>query len=238
MINGSRIFFPLFLSCISCAACFFQQGYLDYFFLFIRNNEPETIDEDDTLEAGSLPNFRSGIHVKLPQRLLFVSTLETRAIFFFFFFFSFPPPIFHPEIPYFFPFPSPVWKRKKITAARFHPSFFFCREVTSFVDRRRVRFRFLFFLFFFSKIYRRETCRFSRQVALAHFSGKKLLYIFFSIVQLINLRGNVLRVIFPISCITNILQYIKKKEGKGIPRIILSHRFHSMQVSKNFSSNY
>lgn len=180
--------------------------------MFIRNNEPETIDEDDTLEAGSLPNFRSGIHVKLPQRLLFVSTLETRAIFFFFFFFSFPPPIFHPEIPYFFPFPSPVWKRKKITAARFHPSFFFCREVTSFVDRRRVRFRFLFFLFFFSKIYRRETCRFSRQVALAHFSGKKLLYIFFSIVQLINLRGNVLRVIFPISCITNILQYIKKKK--------------------------
>lgn len=49
-------------------------------------------------------------------------------------------------------------------------------------------------------------------MALAHFSGKKLLYTFFSIVQLINLRGNVLRVIFPISCITNILQYIKKKK--------------------------
>lgn len=192
--------------------------------MFIRNNEPETIDEDDTLEAGSLPNFRSGIHVKLPQRLLFVSTLETRAIFFFFFFFSFPPPIFHPEIPYFFPFPSPVWKRKKITAARFHPSFFFCREVTNFVDRRRVRFRFLFFFYFSFPRFTDAKLVVSRAKWLSRiFPAKNCYTFFFSIVQLINLRGNVLRVIFPISCITNILQYIKKKkERKGIPRIPFS----------------
>lgn len=68
----------------------FQQRYHDYFFLFIRN-ELETIDEDDTLEVGSLPNFRNGIHVKLPQRLLFDARHSGHIFFFFFFSANFPP---------------------------------------------------------------------------------------------------------------------------------------------------
>lgn len=124
----------------------FQQGYLDYFFLFIRN-ELETIDEDDTLELGSLPNFRSGIDVKLPQRLLF----DTRAIYFFFLFFLFfanflPRNSLFPSL-----FPSlPFTGRENVKNHNhtcFHPaSLFFFRSNEL---RRVVRFLFLFFIFLF-----------------------------------------------------------------------------------------
>lgn len=76
----------------------FQQRYHDYFFLFIRN-ELETIDEDDTLEVGSLPNFRNGIHVKLPQRLLF-DARHSGHIFFFLFLRQFSTPKFLISLPF------------------------------------------------------------------------------------------------------------------------------------------
>lgn len=75
-------------------------------------------------------------------------------------------------------------------------------------------FDFVFFFFYFSfPRFTDAKLVVSRAKWLSRIFPAKNCYIFFfSIVQLINLRGNVLRVIFPISCITNILQYIKKKK--------------------------
>lgn len=140
MIN--RAPFDYFYSVFRARPVFQQGYYLDYFFLFIRN-EQETID--DTLELGSLPNFKSGIDVKLPQRLLF----DARAIYFFFLF-SFLRQFSTPKFLIFFPFSfPPVHRPWKITTTRvFIPPLFSSFAVTSFVDRP-VRFLFLFFIFLF-----------------------------------------------------------------------------------------
>lgn len=169
----------LFLSCISCAACFFQQGYLDYFFLFIRNNEPETIDEDDTLEAGSLPNFRSGIHVKLPQRLLFVSTLETRAIFFFFFFFlrQFSTPKFLIS----FLFPHRCENVKKSHSYAFSSLFFLLSRSNEFrwSSTSSISFSF-FFIFLFQDLQTRNLSFLAPSGSRAFFRQKIVIYFFFN----------------------------------------------------------